>query len=54
MKRMNIEIVKDERLSTPCTNVYSVYLNEEIILECISENEVNTLTISDILKCLTY
>lgn len=54
MKNMEIKIVKDESISTTRTNFYSVYLDGEIILECVSEDEVKELTISEILKCTTY
>lgn len=51
---MNIEIVKDNKISTPRTNFYTVYLNGEIVLECLSESEMQSLTIKDIMDITTY
>lgn len=45
-----VEIIKDTAISTDKYSFYSVYYDGEVVFECMSEAEVNALTISEIKK----
>lgn len=47
---MNIEIIKDEQISTETTDFYFVKVNGETVLECLNESELKQVTIGDILR----
>lgn len=45
---MTIEIIKDEAISTAKTEFFFVKVNGDILLECMSAEEVEALTIKEI------
>lgn len=46
---MIIEIIKDEAISTANTNFFFVTVNGETVLECMSQKEVESLTVKEIM-----
>lgn len=50
MNGLTIEIIKDEAISTERTDFFFVKVNGEVFLECMNQEEVETLTIGGIAK----
>lgn len=51
-KTINIEIIKDNQISTERTDFYSIKVNGEIVMECMNAQEVKETTISDIITII--
>ena len=49
---MSIEIVKDKAISSETSSFYTVKVNGEVLLECLSAEEVKELSIRDIVELM--